>query len=107
MASTTPPAVWCDILPYAAVTTAAYGIICVPPSTTPQPDYSAVPPYSGRSSVGTPETLTSESATSPVAGLPRRSSLQRRMPKRERIQAVIDRLPSRDPWLDDQHDWTP
>jgi hypothetical protein len=37
----------------------------------------------------------------------RRQNLQRRMPSRARIQAIIDRRPAHDPWLDDEHDWRP
>ena len=36
-----------------------------------------------------------------------RQLLQRRMPPRSRIQAIIDRRPARDPWLDDEYDWRP
>lgn len=36
-----------------------------------------------------------------------RQSLQRRMPPRSRIQAIVDRRPARDPWLDDEYDWRP
>jgi hypothetical protein len=36
-----------------------------------------------------------------------RLRLQRRMPPRSRIQAILDRRPDRDPWLDDEYDWRP
>jgi hypothetical protein len=36
-----------------------------------------------------------------------RKALQRRMPSRERIRAIIDRRPDPDPWLDDKYDWRP
>ena len=33
--------------------------------------------------------------------------LQRRMPPRSGIQAIINQRPARDPWLDDEYDWRP
>jgi hypothetical protein len=40
--------------------------------------------------------------------LTKRELLQKRMPSRERIQAVIDRVKGkRRPWLDDKYDWEP
>jgi hypothetical protein len=56
------------------------------------------------------ELRASESATSTVIGPEsdapsRRQLLQQKMPPRERIEAIIKRLPARDPWLDDEYDW--
>lgn len=39
--------------------------------------------------------------------LTRRKLLQRRMPPRSRIQAILDQRPAHDLWLDDEHDWRP
>lgn len=36
-----------------------------------------------------------------------RELLQRRMPPRSRIEAIVDRTPAHDPWLDDEYDWRP
>lgn len=36
-----------------------------------------------------------------------RKALQRRMPSREKLQAMADRRPRPDPWLDDKYDWRP
>jgi len=36
-----------------------------------------------------------------------RQLLRRCMPPRSRIQAIVDRRPARDPWLDDEYDWRP
>jgi hypothetical protein len=34
-----------------------------------------------------------------------RQEIMKRTPSRERLKAIIDRLPSIDPWLDDEYDW--
>jgi hypothetical protein len=44
----------------------------------------------------------------PTMGYPsRRQLIERRLPPRSRIQAIIDNRPARDPWLDDEYDWRP
>jgi hypothetical protein len=68
-----------------------------------------VPPTSGSAETPPIETVPKVSSNAIVPeseGQPtKRQLLQRRMPSRSRIQAIIDhRRNLRDPWLDDEHD---
>ncbi len=68
-----------------------------------------VPSTPGSSETQPTETIPEVSSNAVVSEsereLSRRELLQRRMPSRARIQAIIDRRRcERDPWLDDEHD---
>ena len=68
-----------------------------------------VPSATGSSETQPTETIPEVSSSAVVSesecDLTGRELLQRRMPSRARIQAIIDRCRiERDPWLDDEHD---
>ena len=54
------------------------------------------------------EKTPAEADAGPERPLTRREALQRRMPPRTGIKAIIDRRRAKpDPWLDDKYDWKP